>query len=307
MNIPTDKPNLTVHQIKTGCLAQFAYIVHSGTSVAIVDPIRDIDYYVNYIKENVPVVEKSHIYVTHYHADFVAGHRELANVLNCDIVFGPTASPNFHCHVAEDLERIPLGDYNIQVLHTPGHTLESSCFVLSDSQDSHFMVFTGDTLFLGDVGRPDLAQKGELTMEGLAKMLFNSCKRLKALPDDCLILPGHGAGSACGKSISNGTSCIIGNQKKSNYAFKLEDEHEFVAAVVTGLDVPPPYFGHNVAMNKSDNIPTMSELVETKFKELSLEQFVQNLETPGTYVLDCRPQAEFDIGHIKGSLWVPLD
>ena len=192
---------------------------------------------------------------SHYHADFVSGFLDLARKTNGTVVFGPNANPSFSCKVAADGERLPLGTCSIRVLHTPGHTLESSSFVLEDEDKKPLAVFTGDALFLGDVGRPDLAQKaGQITDKDLAKMLFKSLQKLKQLPDDCLILPGHGAGSACGKNISPGDVCDIGTQKIKNAAFAETREETFVNMITSGLPIPPSYFGLNVAMNKEAKV-----------------------------------------------------
>lgn len=247
------RPNLLVKQFKTACLAQYAYLVESSKEIALVDPLRDVAAYMDYTKENSGRIKW--ILETHYHADFVSGFLDLAKKSNGTIVFGPNSNPSFPSKVAQDGERLVLGSCSIRVLHTPGHTLESSSYVLEDEDRKPLCVFTGDTLFLGDVGRPDLAQKvGQISDKDLAAMLFRSLKKLKTLPDECLILPGHGAGSSCGKNISPGDICDIGTQKIKNLAFAENSEAAFIDLVTTGLQKPPSYFGMNVAMNKEPNV-----------------------------------------------------
>lgn len=247
------KSNLIVKQFKTACLAQYAYIVESSREIALIDPIRDITAYVDYSKANNENVKW--IMETHYHADFVSGFLDLARKTKGTVVFGPNSNPTFDCKVAADGERLPLGSCWLRVLHTPGHTLESSSFVLEDEAGTAIAVFTGDTLFLGDVGRPDLAQKaGQITDKDLAKMLFKSLQKIKKLPDECLVLPAHGAGSACGKNISPGDFCSIGNQKVKNAAFAETNEQAFVEMITSGLPIPPSYFGLNVSMNKDPKV-----------------------------------------------------
>jgi glyoxylase-like metal-dependent hydrolase (beta-lactamase superfamily II) len=220
--------------------------------MAIIDPLRDIDEYSKIAAESNAKIRW--VILTHYHADFVSGFFDLAEQTKATIVFGPDANPTFDCKVASHGEVIPLGNHSLRVLHTPGHTFESSCFVLEDQSGKQMAVFSGDTLFLGDVGRPDLAQKGEITEKDLAKMLFQSLKSLKSLPDDCLILPAHGAGSACGKNISAGDFCTIGIQKKNNQAFKEEHEDAFVALVTTSIPPAPHYFALDVKLNKAGKV-----------------------------------------------------
>lgn len=252
MTLVFDTPEYKVLQYKTGCLAQYAYIIESNHEIAVIDPLRDGNTYTDYATQNGGKIK--YIFETHYHADFVSGHVDLMKHTNATVVFGPDSQPNFPAHVGKDGEEIAVGHVKIRVLHTPGHTLESSCYVLVH-EGQEIAVFSGDTLFLGDVGRPDLAQKGlSLTDKDLARMLFHSLKKLKALPELCTVLPGHGAGSACGKKISAGDKCDIGRQAKNNLAFSLTDEQAFVDLATTDLPAPPSYFALNVALNKSPDV-----------------------------------------------------
>lgn len=244
--------NLHVKQIKTGCLAQYTYVLESKGVMAVIDPLRDVDSYKKMAEE--ANCQIKWVILTHYHADFVSGFYDLAEQTKATIVLGPDSSPSFQCKVAGHGEVIPVGNHSLRVLHTPGHTFESSCFVLEDPSGKQMAVFTGDTLFLGDVGRPDLAQKGQVTEKDLAKMLFESLKLLKMLPDDCLILPGHGAGSACGKNIAAGDSCTIGMQKTKNVAFKEEHEDNFVSIVTASIPPAPQYFAMDVQLNKAGKV-----------------------------------------------------
>jgi hydroxyacylglutathione hydrolase len=246
-----DRPDCKVIQYKTSCLSHFAYLINCDGEIAIVDPLRDIYSYMMAIDE--AGASLKYILETHYHADFVSGFLDLAKKTGAEVVFGPNSNPSFKARVLEDGASIKLGNYTIRCIHTPGHTMESSCFTLEKGNEV-LSVFTGDTLFLGDVGRPDLAQKGDLTDKVLAKHLFSSLKKLKKYPDNVLVLPSHGAGSACGKSISTGNKSTIGEQKSTNCAFKEADEAAFIERVTTGLPTPPKYFGDNVRMNKSADV-----------------------------------------------------
>ena len=298
-------PDLKVIQYKTACLAQFAYIIESKGEIAVIDPKRDIDEYLSHAKDSQSQIK--HILMTHYHADFVSGQIELAKQTSATIVYGPDSAPEFEAKVAKENEKIQVGDYFVRVMHTPGHTFESSCYLLEDANEKPLCVFTGDTLFLGDVGRPDLAQKGNFTTKDLAALLFNSLKKLKKLPDGVIVLPGHGAGSACGKNISSGTSCVIENQKADNYAMKIENEQEFVEAVTNGIEDPPQYFMHNVALNKTKYL-LGSEEFHNQVKPVSAKDAKNLLDSdPNYYILDVRKAQEFDIEHPAGAIHVPLE
>ena len=298
-------PNLKVIQYKTACLAQFAYLIESKGEIAVIDPKRDIAEYLDQAKKSNSEIKS--ILMTHYHADFVSGQIELAKETNATIVYGPDSKPEFEAKVAEENEKIKVGEFFIRVMHTPGHTFESSCYLLEDANEKPLCVFTGDTLFLGDVGRPDLAQKGDFTSKDLAALLFNSLKKLKKLPDGVIVLPGHGAGSACGKNISSGTSCIIENQKADNYAMKIENEQEFVEAVTEGIEDPPEYFGHNIALNKTKYL-LGSEEIQNQVKPVNAKEAKSLLDSdPNYYILDVRKAQEFDIEHPTGAIHVPLE
>lgn len=305
MALVINKPHIKVKQFKTGCLAQYTYLIECGKEVAFVDPLRDIKTYTD-------LVSQEHLHVkwileTHYHADFVSGHFDLAKHTHGKIVFGPDSNPTFDCKVAKHNELLPLGDHHLRVLHTPGHTLESSCYVLEDPNNHPICVFTGDTLFLGEVGRPDLAQSGSINDKDLAKMLFKSLKLLKALPDDCIVFPAHGAGSACGKNISAGDYCVIGIQKQNNVPFRTEEEDKFVEIATSHIPAPPSYFSHDVALNKAGKIESVDEIVSHSCHPMTAEVFKNHAGQPKTFVLDCRTGPEFVAGHMPGAIFCPLD
>ena len=246
-----ERPDLKVLQIKTACLSHFAYIIVCGQEVAVLDPLRDSKEYLDIVAAQQGKLK--YIIETHYHADFVSGFLELAEKSGAEVVFGPLSDPVFKAKVMKDQECIDLGNYQIKCLHTPGHTMESSCYVLEKAGEA-LCVFTGDTLFLGDVGRPDLAQKGEITEKHLAKFLFHSLKKLKSLKPEVLVLPSHGAGSACGKAISQGNLCDIGTQLKNNVPFREADEAAFIEITTSNLPTPPSYFAENVRLNKHSDV-----------------------------------------------------
>ncbi|HRQ51569.1 MAG TPA: MBL fold metallo-hydrolase, partial [Agriterribacter sp.] len=241
---------MKVEQIYTGCLAQGAYYIESNGEVAIIDPLREVKPYIR--KAEADNAKIRYVFETHFHADFVSGHIDLAAQTGATIVYGPTARPAFDAHIAKDGEVFILGNVTITVIHTPGHTMESACYLLTDEKGKAKALFSGDTLFIGDVGRPDLAQKinKELTQEKLAGYLYSSLhNKILPLPDDIVIYPAHGAGSACGKNMSTETTDTLGNQKKYNYALQPMSKEAFIAAVTEGLTPPPGYFPKNVMMN----------------------------------------------------------
>jgi glyoxylase-like metal-dependent hydrolase (beta-lactamase superfamily II) len=241
---------MKIEQLYTGCLAEAAYYIESNGEVAIIDPLRETGPYIEMaVKNNAKI---KYVLETHFHADFVSGHLDLAKKTGATIVYGPTAQPNFTAHVAKDGEELKLGNVKIKVLHTPGHTMESSSYLLLDENGKEVAIFSGDTLFIGDVGRPDLAVKSDLTREDLAGHLFDSLRnKIMTLPDDVIVYPNHGAGSACGKNMSKETWDTLGNQKKVNYALRSDmTKAEFIEAVTTGLVAPPQYFPKNAVMNK---------------------------------------------------------
>ncbi|MDF1867611.1 MAG: MBL fold metallo-hydrolase, partial [Saprospiraceae bacterium] len=242
---------MKVEQIYTGCLAEAAYYIISNGEAVIIDPLREVEPYLERAKADGAKIK--YVLETHFHADFVSGHLDLAKKTGATIVYGPTAEPNFDVHVAKDGEILKVGDVTIKVLHTPGHTMESSTYLLRDEKGKDYAIFTGDALFLGDVGRPDLAIKqGEITRDDLAGFLFDSLRnKIMPLADDVIVYPNHGAGSACGKKMSKETWGYLGDQKKFNYALRADmTKEEFIEEVTTGLVEPPQYFPKNAMMNK---------------------------------------------------------
>ncbi len=296
---------MSVQQLYTKCLAQGAYFISNKGEAVVIDPLREVDQYIELAKANDSTIK--YIFETHFHADFVSGHVDLARKTGATIVFGPTAQPAFDCLIAEDNQEFKVGDLTIKLLHTPGHTPESSCFLLIDDAGNETAIFTGDTLFLGDVGRPDLAIKSTLTQEDLAGMLFDSLRnRIMPLADDIMVYPGHGAGSACGKNMSSDTQDLLGNQKQSNYALRADmTKEEFVKEVTTGILPPPQYFPKNAKMNKM-GYDSIDEVIERGTKALSLEEFKQEINN-GALILDVRTQAEFINGFIPNSLFIGLN
>ena len=296
---------MTIEQIYTGCLSQGAYYIRSGKEAAIIDPLREIQPYLDRAERD--GVKIRWVLETHFHADFVSGHLDLAKASGAQIVYGPEARPGFDAHIAADGEILPLGEVSIVVLHTPGHTMESSCYLLRDEEGKNHSLFTGDTLFLGDVGRPDLAQKAaSMTQEELAAMLYDSLQtKIMPLEDDLVIYPGHGAGSACGKNMMKETVDTLGNQKKMNYALRQPDKSSFVQEVTSGLLPPPGYFGMNVAMNKS-GYESFGEVLNRGLNPLSTDDFEKTASQTGALILDTRPAEEFYKGFIPGSVNIGL-
>lgn len=298
---------MKIEQIYTGCLSQGAYYLESNGEVAIIDPLRDVDYYIETANKNNARIK--YIFETHFHADFVSGHVTLAEKTGASIIYGPNAITNFHSHIAHNGEEFKLGDVKITLIHTPGHTIESSCYLLTDKEGKDIAIFTGDTLFLGDVGRPDLAQKSDhLTAEDLAGYLFESLRnKIMPLNDDIVIYPAHGAGSACGKKMSKETFDSLGNQKKTNYALR-EDmtKKEFIKEVLEGLNPPPEYFPSNVKLNKEGYEP-LDKILSRSFNELTVIDFKKNVNVNGSLMLDVRSIEEFAKAHIPGSIFIGLD
>lgn len=297
---------MKIEQIYTGCLAQGAYYIESNGEVAIIDPLREVQPYVS--KATAAGAKIKYIFETHFHADFVSGHVTLAEKTGAPIVFGPNANPSFKAHVAKDGEVFKLGDITITLLHTPGHTMESSCYLLKDKNGNDYALFSGDTLFLGDVGRPDLAQKAaHMTQEQLAGLLFDSLRnKVMTLADDVIVYPAHGAGSACGKNLSKETVGTIGEQKATNYALRANmTKEEFVKEVTDGLLPPPAYFPMNVKLNKEgyENVETI--ISEAKAFDAKTFELVAN-ETDAL-ILDVRHQDDFEKGHIPKSIFIGID
>ena len=294
-----------IKQLYTGCLSEAAYYIESNGEAAVVDPLRDIDEYLELANERKATIK--YIFETHFHADFVSGHIDLSKATGATIVFGPETETKFPVHIAKDGERFNVGHLTIEVLHTPGHTLESSCYLLKDSNGINYCLFTGDTLFVGDVGRPDLAQKGnEITMDDLAGMMYESIQqKIMPLQDNLIIYPAHGPGSACGKNLGPETFSTLGDEKKLNYALQQKTKQEFVAAVTTGLEAPPDYFPINARINKEgyDNI---GALVTNGTKQLSVAEF-KDLVGRDAIILDTRPAKVFTEGFVPGSISIGLE
>mgnify|MGYP000070412171 CR=1 FL=1 len=298
---------MKVEQIYTRCLAEAAYYIESNGEAVVIDPLRETEPYLERaIKDGAKI---KYILETHFHADFVSGHLDLARKTGANIVYGPTAVPAFEAHIAADNEILKVGNVSIQVLHTPGHTMESTTYLLKDESGKDYAIFTGDTLFLGDVGRPDLAIKqGELTREDLAGFLFDSLrKRIMPLADEVIVYPGHGAGSACGKKMSSDTQGTLGQQKLVNYALR-EDmtKAEFVEEVTTGLVAPPQYFPKNAVLNKM-GYESIDLVRERGMQALSVRAFKMAWEAEEALVLDTRSREAFAKGFIPGSIFIGLD
>lgn len=295
-----------IQQLYTGCLSEAAYFIVSNGEAAIVDPIRDIDQYLQLANEHKATIK--YIFETHFHADFVSGHLDLAAATGATIVYGPKTETKIPVHIAKDGDQFALGNITIEVLHTPGHTLESSCFLLKDENGKDYAVFTGDTLFVGDVGRPDLAQKGaELTMQDLAGMLYDSLQnKIMPLADDVIMYPAHGAGSSCGKNLGPETFSTIGQQKQSNYALQQTTKADFIIAVTEGLLAPPQYFPINAQINK-EGYESLDNLLQQGLQELSVEALKNKLANEDILLLDTRPASTFTEGFIPQSIFIGLE
>ncbi|MEJ8605531.1 MBL fold metallo-hydrolase [Riemerella anatipestifer] len=296
---------MKIEQIYTGCLAQGAYYITSNGEAAIIDPLREIQPYLERLEKD--GVTLKYIFETHFHADFVSGHLDLSKKTGAPIIYGPTAKPSFEAIIAEDHQIFELGKVKIKVLHTPGHTMESACFLLLDENGKETALFSGDTLFLGDVGRPDLAQKAtNLTQEELAGLLYDSLyNKILPLPDEVTVYPAHGAGSACGKNMMKETVDSLGNQKKINYALNQPSKEAFIEAVLDGLTAPPQYFGMNVAMNKG-GYTSFDEVLKNGKEALSAEDFETVAENTGALILDTRNAADFHQGFVPNSINIGL-
>lgn len=298
---------MKIEQIYTGCLAQGAYYIRSGKEAVIVDPLREVEPYIE--KAEADQVQIKYVLETHFHADFVSGHLDLAAKTGATIVYGPTAQPKFKAHIARDGEELKVGDITIKVLHTPGHTLESTTYLLKDEKGVDHAIFSGDTLFLGDVGRPDLAQKAaHMTQEELAGLLFDSLRnKIMPLSDEVIVYPAHGAGSACGKSMSNETVDSLGHQKKVNYALRANmTRDEFIKEVTHGLLPPPAYFPENVKMNK-EGYESIDTVLNKGMQALSAEAFELIANETGALVLDTREPQTFARGFIPRSINIGID
>lgn len=296
---------MKIEQIYTGCLAQGAYYIVSENEAVIIDPLRETQPYLDRLEKD--QVKLKYIFETHFHADFVSGHVDLSKKTGAAIVYGPTANPEFEAIIAEDNQIFEVGKIKIKVLHTPGHTMESSTYLLIDENGKETAIFSGDTLFLGDVGRPDLAQKAtHMTQEELAGLLYESLQnKIMPLADDITVYPAHGAGSACGKNMQKETVDTLGNQKKTNYALNQPDKESFVHEVLDGLSAPPKYFGMNVAMNKG-GIASFDEVMKHGNKPLSADNFEEIVEHAGALILDTRDAEDFRKGFIPNSINIGL-
>ena len=298
---------MKVEQIYTGCLAQGAYYIESKGEAVIIDPLRETQPYLEKLEREGATLK--YIFETHFHADFVSGHLDLAKKTGATIVYGPMAETAYATYSAKDGEELSVGDLTIKVLHTPGHTMESSTFLLKDETGKDYAIFTGDTLFLGDVGRPDLAiKRGELTKEDLAGFLFDSLRnKIMPLADDVIVFPAHGAGSACGKNLSKETQDTLGNQKQFNYALRANmTKEEFIAEVTAGLTPPPQYFAKNALMNK-EGYPAFDAVLEKGAIGLSPTQFLEIAEQQQALILDVRTQQDFVKEHIPGAIFIGLN
>jgi glyoxylase-like metal-dependent hydrolase (beta-lactamase superfamily II)/rhodanese-related sulfurtransferase len=295
-----------VKQLYTGCLSEAAYYIESNGIAAVIDPLRDIDEYLQLAQERNSSIR--YIFETHFHADFVSGHLDLAAATGATIVYGPGTVTNFPVHVAKDGETFAIGDLTLQVLHTPGHTLESSCYLLKDATGKDHAIFTGDTLFVGDVGRPDLAQKGkEITMEDLAGMMYESLQsKIMPLADDVIVYPAHGAGSSCGKNLGPETFSTIGEQKASNYALQQQSKEDFIKAVTDGLAAPPQYFPINAKINK-EGYESLNAVLEKGMEALDIAAFKKKAKNDTTFILDTRKASVFTEGFVPGSIFIGLE
>lgn len=298
--------HMKIEQIYTGCLAEAAYYIESNGEAAIVDPLREVEPYIEMAKERGATIK--YVLETHFHADFVSGHLDLAKKTGAKIIYGPTAKANFDAYIAEDGEELSLGNAVIKVLHTPGHTMESSSFLLIDEAGVPHSVYTGDTLFIGDVGRPDLAVKTQLTQEDLAGHLFDSLRnKLMPLPDNLIVYPGHGQGSACGKNMSSEMYDTLGNQKKTNYALRADmSKEEFIREVTTGLVAPPQYFPKNAVMNKM-GYSSFDDVLSKGMTFLSAKEFKAAMENEDSIIIDTRHHSTFSLGFIPGSIFIGID
>jgi len=297
---------MEIKQIYTGCLAQGSYYIKCNGEAAIVDPLREVQQYIDMAEKD--GVKIKYIFETHFHADFVSGHVTLAEKTGAEIIYGPTAKTDFDSIIANAWQKFKVGKLEIEVLHTPGHTMESSCFLLYDKRGNQHSLFSGDTVFLGDVGRPDLAQKAvDMTQEDLAGMLYDSIReKIMPLNDDVIIYPGHGAGSACGKNMSSETIGTIGHEKANNYALRADmTREEFITEVLDGLLPPLEYFGFNIQMNKQ-GYTSIEEVIKNGTNLLEPDQFEIAANDTEAVILDVRHQSEFVKGFIPRSIFVGL-
>ncbi|MFT6959986.1 MAG: hydroxyacylglutathione hydrolase [Polaribacter sp.] len=297
---------MIIEQIYTGCLAQGAYYIESNGEAAIIDPLREVQDYIDKAANGNAKI--NYIFETHFHADFVSGHVTLAEKTGAKIVYGPTAKTTFDAHIAKNNEVFKIGDITLTVLHTPGHTMESSCYLLKEENGKDYALFSGDTLFIGDVGRPDLAQKSEVTEKELAGFLFDSLRnKVMPLADEVIVYPAHGAGSACGKNLSKETVGTIGNQKETNYALRANmTKEEFIKELTDGLLPPPAYFPLNVKLNK-EGYRSIEEVIKNSAKPLPIKDFERIANETNAVILDVRHQSEFVKGFIPQTIFIGID
>lgn len=294
-----------VQQLYTNCISEAAYYIESNGECAIIDPLRDVEVYVQMAKERNAVIK--YIFETHFHADFVSGHLDLSRQTGAPVVYGPDTITNLPVHIAKDGEQFKIGNLTLEVLHTPGHTLESSCYLLKDENGKDHCIFTGDTLFVGDVGRPDLAQGGDTTMNELAGMMYDSLqKKIIPLADDVIVYPAHGPGSSCGKSLGKETFSTIGEQKQTNYALQPQSKEEFIKAVTDGLAAPPKYFPVNVKINK-EGYDALDNVLKKGMTPLSIDVFKTEMKKDKTFILDTRNASVFTEGFVPSSISIGLE
>ena len=293
-----------IKQLYTGCLSEAAYYIESGSEAAIIDPLRDIEAYLQLANERKASIK--YILETHFHADFVSGHLDLSKATGAPIIYGPGTETSFAIHKAADGEIFQLGSITIEVLHTPGHTIESSCYLIRDENKKPHAIFTGDTLFVGDVGRPDLSS-GNLAKEELAGMLYDSLrKKIIPLPDDVIVYPAHGPGSSCGKNLGPNTYSTIADEKQSNYALQPLSKEEFIKSVTDGLETPPLYFPINAKINK-EGYDSLDEVLENGLMPLGVDEFKKIISRDGIILLDTRNETVFSKGFVPGSVNIGLD
>ena len=293
-----------IQQLYTGCLSEAAYYIENNGEAAIIDPLRDIDVYLQLAVDRKARIK--YIFETHFHADFVSGHLDLAKVTGAPIIYGPGTETHFPIHKAADGELFSLGDCTIEVLHTPGHTIESSCYLVREADGRPKAIFTGDTLFVGDVGRPDLSS-GNMTKEELAGLMYDSLRaKIMPLPDDVVVYPAHGPGSSCGKNLGPNTYSSIADEKEGNYALKEQTKEDFIKAVTSGLDAPPHYFPINARINK-EGYESLEGVLEQGLKPLDVQAFKEETGRDEVILLDTRLSARFAEGFIPGSIGIGLD
>lgn len=297
---------MKIEQIYTGCLAQGAYYIESNGEAAIIDPLREVQPYINRAETNGAKIK--YIFETHFHADFVSGHVDLARKTGASIIYGPEANTEYEVYNAKDGQEFEVGNVKIRAIHTPGHTLESTTWLLIDENGKPHCIFTGDTLFIGDVGRPDLAIKNGLSQEDLASLLFDSLRnKIMTLPDDLIVFPAHGAGSACGKNMSKETEDTLGNQKATNYALRANmTREEFITEVTTGIMPAPQYFAKNAMINKT-GYESLDAIISRGSKALSPDEFESAANSEEAIILDTRAGADFVKAHIPNSIFIGID